>query len=135
MLVTLTAIAVALGLFQTIGFYVHFLLLLGVVIAVGVSSHKADRVVPFWQCVGAGLIAFFLVTNLSLRFWTEQDVVGYAVLIGFGLWFSYSSIRRGYWATKLLSVPFAIFYMFIMYGIAALVIFHWDFICDYWFGR
>ena len=128
-LVTLSAIAIGLAL--AIGPAMLILVPAAPIILIGFAAHKAEKPIPFWQCVGAIVILIALLPPLGYRI-NEFDVVTGAIFFATAAWLIYRAILNGHSATQLLSIIIAIPYIF---GISLLTIEsikNYERIIDFW---
>ena len=131
-------IAVLLGAYQAFGASVLELAVpisipLGLTVA-GIFAHKKSVPIPFWKCFVAYVMIFFWGTNSHTGPPTEGETVFMVVAFATGMVLSFSSIRDGHWATKIMGLIIFIPLVFlvgsrVLYGLR-----NWSAVVDYWSG-
>ena len=138
-LILLTSIiAVLLGAYAALGpsivdLAVPVTILLGLIFT-GVCAHKNSLPIPFWKCFVVYILIFFWGTSSHTGPPTDDEMVFTAIVFGTGIVLSFSSIRDGHWATKIMGllifVPIA--WSICLHAYNALR--NWSNVVDYWHG-
>ena len=102
----------------------------------GTSAHAHNNPIPFWKCVAVYVLVFLWGTShWHTGHSTNGELVFTAVVVAVGIVVSFSSIRHGDWATKIMAS--IIFLPATLYTFA--VIYHglrnWNNIIKYWSGE
>ena len=138
-LIALTSlVAISLGAYAALGPTIFELavptaILLGIIFA-GISAHKSNVPVPFWKCLTVYALIFFWGTSWHTGPPSDDEMIMMAVVFATGLVLSFSAIRHGHWATKIMGL---LIFLPIVWGIglhAYNALRNWSNIVDYWCG-
>ena len=106
---------------------------LGLIFA-GVAAHKNQASIPFWKCTVVYTLLFFWGTSWHTGPPSNEELVFTAFVFATGVVLSFSSIRDGHWATKIMGtlvfLPIAWFigsHIFRAYR-------NWSDVVRYWYG-
>lgn len=133
-----TLAAVILGVYKifganSLGFLVLLGILLGLIFA-GILSYRDNLPIPFIKCLVAYFLFFIWGMSTHTGPLSKEEAVYAAVVIGIGLVLSFSSVREGNWATKVMGLiiffQYASFFcIWLFNGFRS-----WSNITDYWLG-
>jgi len=104
-------------------------------VSAGVVSIRAERALPFWQCVASFVILpYFYLPPAPLGDappHNSEAILG-ATLLSVGAMLAIVAVRRGHWSTRTLASVSLTGYLFLLYNVGRNSIADWDTIVQYW---
>lgn len=137
LLIFTTVSALALGAHAALGAKVIPVLVFCFAVAAltraGYVAHAEGKGIPFWKSIVAVLAAMFF-PPMSRCGPSENEIIVMAVVVGVCVVFSYSAVRHGHWATKV--VGMLVFFPSVAFiAITAFdALRSWSNVVDYWSG-
>ena len=138
LIIVTSLIACSLGAYKAFGpaiveFAVPISILLGLIFA-GIFAHANNIPVPFWKCFVVYATTFIWGINWHTGPPTENEMAFTAVVFATGIVLSFSAIRDGHWATKIMGL---LIFLPMAYSVGFRVyhsLQNWSDIVDYWCG-
>ena len=110
------------------------LILLFLILKAAAIAIDKQKLLHFWQATFAYLILIPLLSApLSSVYFSESDVIGYAIFLGGGFMLSLVAFYRGNNATRLYVLPITLFYSFVAYHTLSGIVRNWSSVQEFWF--